>query len=117
MAKAGGFELVLGLAPQKIADAAVNVRCIAGDAEQPPPSPSVSVQTVPRTPRRCVIRCGMPRSGTTTPCAKRTASGNRPSRAAIQPPCFCANSRASFKVPRGGIVRITSRVAAWMRKV
>ena len=63
------------------------------------------------------MRCGTPRSGTTTPSANGAASGNRPSRAAIQPPCFWANSPASFSVPRGGIVKMTSRVVAWMRNV
>ena len=37
------------------------------------PSPSVPVQTVPRTPRRCTMRCGTPRNGTTTPSANGAA--------------------------------------------
>ena len=75
------------------------------------------VVSVPRSPRRCTMRCGTPRSGTSTPSANGAASGSRLSRAAIQPPCFCANSLASFTLPRGGIVRTTSREAASIRKV
>ena len=51
------------------------------------------------------------------PSANGAASGSRRSRAAIQPPCFCANSLASRTLPRGGMVSTTSRVAAWMRSV
>ena len=50
------------------------------------------------------------------PSANGAASGSRRSRAAIQPPCFWANSLASRTLPRGGMVRMTSRLAAWMRK-
>ena len=38
-------------------------------------------------------------------------------RGAIQPPCFWANSFASLRLPRGGMVRTTSREAASMRSV
>jgi hypothetical protein len=50
--------------------------------------------------------------GSTVPSAKGAASGRRRSRAAIQPPFFCANSLASRTLPRGGMVRMISRVAA-----
>jgi hypothetical protein len=59
----------------------------------------------------------MPRSGSSVSWVKGASSGSRSSRAAIQPPCFCANARASFKLPRGGMVSTTSRVAEWMRSV
>ena len=39
------------------------------------PPASVSVHTVPRSPRRCTMRCGSPRSGTSTPCANGAAFG------------------------------------------
>ena len=57
------------------------------------------------------MRCSTPRNGTVAPAMKGAASGNRRSRAAIQPPCFCANAFASRTLPRSGMVRITSRVA------
>ena len=63
------------------------------------------------------MRWVTPRNGSSTPGANRTASGNRSSRAEIQPPCFCANSLASFMLPRGGMVSTTTREAASMRKV
>ena len=43
--------------------------------------------------------------------------GSRCNRVAIQLPCLCANSLASRRLPRGGMVRMTSRDAAWMRSV
>ena len=36
------------------------------------------------------MRCGSPRNGTTVPAQMASAWGSRISRAAIQPPCFCA---------------------------
>src|SRR6478672_7485029 len=56
------------------------------------------------------MRCGTPRSGIAAPSAKGAATGRRHSRAAIQPPCFCANSFASLRLPRGGVH--AKRVAA-----
>ena len=50
------------------------------------PLSRVSVHTVPRSPARCTIRCGTPRSGTTVPAWNGAAFGKRPRRAAIQPP-------------------------------
>ena len=86
--------------------------CGASPATQSSGSPSSpeSGQTVPRMPGRCTMRCCTPRSGSTVPSAKGAASGRRCSRAAIQPPCFCANSLASRTLPRGGMVRMTSRL-------
>ena len=54
----------------------------------------------------------MPRIGMIAPGANGTAVGSRPSRAAIQAPCLSANARASLRLPRGGMVSTTSRVAA-----
>ena len=48
------------------------------------PLSRVSVQTVPRTPARCTIRCATPRNGTMVPGWNGAAFGNRPSRAAIR---------------------------------
>src|SRR5262249_60148438 len=77
-----------------------------------PPFPSVSVQAVRRAPCRWLILCGLPCNGTMMPSAKGAACGKRPKRAAIHAPCFSAKLRASFNVPRGGIVSTTSRLAA-----
>jgi hypothetical protein len=49
--------------------------------------------------------------------AQRNRDGSRLSRAAIQPPCCCAKSRASRTLPRGGMVSTTSREGASMRSV
>ena len=117
-AAARGFEIAQRLAAKEIADAAVDVRGVRRRRRAAPRRPRRSpVQTVPRTPGRCTMRCWTPRNGSTVPSAKGAASGRRRSRAAIQPPCFCANSLASRTLPRGGMVRMTSRVAAWMRSV
>ena len=75
--------------------AAVGEIGVAGDAEIFSPLSRVSVHTVPRSPARCTIRCGTPRSGITVPGWNGAAFGRRPRRAAIQPPCIFANSRAS----------------------
>ena len=112
-----GFEIALRLALEKIADAAVDVRRLARDAEQ---ALSAVIGLDPNrtaAARRLTMRCGSPRSGSSRPWVKGAASGNRLSRAAIQPPCFCAKSLASFTLPRGGMVRTTSREAASMRSV
>ena len=95
------------------------LRCGGSPATQISCSPSspASIQTVPRACGRCTMRCGTPRNGTIMPCANGVACGRRFSRAAIQAPCFCANSRASFRLPRGGMVSTTSREAASMRSV
>ena len=110
-------EIAQRLAAQEIADPAVDVRRLAGDAEQ-----------------RLAVRAGFRPNGAAharpvhdamldttqrqiVPSTNGAASGSRRSRAAIQPPCFCANSLASRTLPRGGMVRMTSRVAAWMRSV
>ncbi len=63
------------------------------------------------------MRWSTPRNGSIVPCAKGAGSGSRSSRAAIQAPCFSAKARASFRLPRGGMVSTTSRVAEWMRSV
>src|SRR5260221_10455270 len=54
------------------------------------PASSVSVHTVPRTPRRLTMRCGSPPSGPPTPGANGAAPRKRLSPAAIQPPRFFA---------------------------
>ena len=63
---------------------------------------------------RCIVTASNSaiKGGTVAPSANGAATGRRHRRAAIQPPCFCANSLASFKLPRGGMVRMTSREAA-----
>ena len=118
MAPARGFEIAARLALEEIADAAADMRRLAGDAEEP-----VAVRIVglgpDRAARAAPVHDAMRHAAQrhSVPCANGAACGRRLRRAAIQPPCFCAKSRASFRLPRGGMVSTTSREAASMRSV
>ncbi len=57
------------------------------------------------------MRCMMPRSGTYSPSRNGAVSGRWRTREAIHALFFSAKAFASFKLPRGGMVNITSRVS------
>src|SRR3984893_18281715 len=76
-----------------------------------------SIQTLPRVAGQWVIRCNVPRTGTNAPGANGIVSGNRRSFVPIQAACRPANDFASMRLPRAGIVKTTSCVAARTRKI
>ena len=80
------------------------------------PAPS-SIQTLPRVAGQWVIRCNVPRRGTNAPGSKGIISGNRRNFAPIQAACRPAKDFAAPRLPRAGIVKTTSCVAARTRKV
>ena len=72
------------------------------------PLSRVSVQTVPRSPARCTIRCGTPRNGTTVPAETvRPSANDRDARRSSRREA--ARNPWLPRVPRGGMVRIASR--------
>lgn len=88
-----------------------------GPALRPGLAPSSSIQTLPRFAGQWVIRCNVPRKGTNAPGSKGVIAGNRRSFAPIQAACRPAKDFASPRLPRAGIVKTTSCVAARTRKV
>src|ERR1700730_9260206 len=88
-----------------------------GEALPPGLAAPSSIQTLPRVGGQWVIRCNIPRRGTNAPGSKGIISGNRRSFAPIQAASRPAKHFASPRLPRGGIVKTTSWVAARTRKV
>ena len=83
----------------------------------PPLDAAYSSQTPRRFAGQWVIRCSVPRNGTNPPGLRGIFSGSWRNFAPIQAACRFAKDFASFRLPRVGIVRTTSCVAARTRKV
>ena len=118
----GGFEIAFRLAPQKIADAPLQMRAVAGNAEREFAWREQSRlfgfhHTVPRRPGQCTISCGMPRNGMIAPGSNAMLVGSRRSRAPIHAPWRSAKACASLSEPRVGIVSTISPLPFLTRSV
>ena len=117
----GDLDVAQSLLDQKVADPARHEGASAFTQSKGvlawPPARRLRSQTPRRVAGQWVIRCTVPRNGTNPPGLRGIFSGSWRSFAPIQAACRFAKAFASPRLPRAGIVKTTSCVAARTRKV
>ena len=117
MTPTGGIKIAPRGAPEKIADAARDMGRLAGHTQER------RAMRVELGPHRAALAAAMHDAMRHAPQRKLGARRERHRRRqpleprCDQAPCFCANTRASLILPRGGMVSTTSRAAPSMRSV